>query len=256
MSAADFIKRAQTSSSYYEALGLAKNCSESEVKKAYRTIARAIHPDKCQLDGAEDAFKKVSGAYKCLSSADTRRTYDMTGSDTDGASGFGGGGGMPGGIDPNEIFAQFFSQNPEMAAAFGDLGGAGGPRAFRFGGGMPGGMGGGVHFSNLGGGFPGFMGKPRQRSRGGSRQQQDQQMQQEDGLELPEWAEPIVNVLQALPWRQFKLPLTLLVLISVYKIVSALMKVWHFVLMAIFLVPGKYKAQVLVLLLVYSLFMI
>jgi DnaJ homolog subfamily B member 12 len=98
--------------------------SQAGIKKAYRKVALRLHPDKCDHAKAEDAFKKLSTAFACLSDENARRQYDDTGGRVDlndpgsaqqHRSPFGGGfGGMPGGgvygqqMTPEEIFAAFF----------------------------------------------------------------------------------------------------------------------------------------------------
>lgn len=57
-------------------LGVEKNCSENDIKKAYKRRAMKVHPDKNPYPKATDAFKKVSSAIACLSDADKRRVYD------------------------------------------------------------------------------------------------------------------------------------------------------------------------------------
>jgi len=64
---------------YYEILGLSSNASENDIKKAYKKLAIKFHPDKNQAPQASDAFKKVGAAYSCLSDAEKRRMYDLTG---------------------------------------------------------------------------------------------------------------------------------------------------------------------------------
>ena len=69
---------------YYDTLGLKKDSSTQEIKKAYRKLAMKYHPDRTQGDkDAEDQFKKVSEAYAVLSDPEKRKQYD-----TFGASGF------------------------------------------------------------------------------------------------------------------------------------------------------------------------
>ena len=64
--------------SLYESLGVSKNASQDEIKKAYRALVRKVHPDKSP--GNEERFKEVQGAYDVLSDVEKRKQYDRSGS--------------------------------------------------------------------------------------------------------------------------------------------------------------------------------
>ncbi len=91
---------------YYEILGVAKNASEDDVRRAFRKLARQYHPDINREPGASDQFKEANEAYEVLSDADRRAQYDRFGHD--GPQGFGSGQPGFGGFGFEDIFDSFF----------------------------------------------------------------------------------------------------------------------------------------------------
>lgn len=89
---------------YYATLGVSRDASEAEIKKAYRKLARELHPDVAGPE-AGDRFKDVAAAYEVLGNADKRAQYDR-GVDPRGARG--GAQGGPQGFGFEDIFEQFF----------------------------------------------------------------------------------------------------------------------------------------------------
>jgi len=75
--------------SLYESLGVSKNASQDEIKKAYRKLVREVHPDR--NPGNEERFKEVQGAYDVLSDPDKRKQYDRLGTTNGRPAGFGAG---------------------------------------------------------------------------------------------------------------------------------------------------------------------
>eukprot|EP00246_Nothoceros_aenigmaticus_P009185 TRINITY_DN24551_c0_g1_i1.p1 TRINITY_DN24551_c0_g1~~TRINITY_DN24551_c0_g1_i1.p1 ORF type:complete len:373 (+),score=72.82 TRINITY_DN24551_c0_g1_i1:166-1284(+) len=73
----EIVRRVTRTKDFYEILGVARSCTEEDVRKAYRKLSLKVHPDKNKARGAEDAFKAVSKAFTCLSSADRRAKYDQ-----------------------------------------------------------------------------------------------------------------------------------------------------------------------------------
>ncbi len=121
---------------YYEILGVAKNASEDDIKKAYRKLARKYHPDVSKEADAKERFQDVSEAYEALKDKEKRAAYDSLGSHRPGqefrpppdwserfGERFGQGGAEDfGGIDLSDLFAS-------MGAGFGR--GRGSQRAYR-----------------------------------------------------------------------------------------------------------------------------
>ncbi|HET9103639.1 MAG TPA: molecular chaperone DnaJ [Solirubrobacteraceae bacterium] len=101
---------------YYKVLGVGKNASDEEIKKAYRKLARRYHPDRNAGDKvAEERFKEISQANDVLSDPEKRKAYDR--------GGVLGGFGMPGGFDPAAFGGGF---GDILSDLFGRAGGAAG----------------------------------------------------------------------------------------------------------------------------------
>src|SRR5205085_8027706 len=102
---------------YYKTLGVGKNASEEEIKKAYRRLARKYHPDRNAGDKqAEERFKEISQAHDVLSDPEKRKAYDRGG-----PFGFG----IPGGFDPSSFGGGF---GDILSNLFGGGGGTAGDR--------------------------------------------------------------------------------------------------------------------------------
>ena len=108
---------------YYEVLGIDKNASEDEIKKAYRKLAIKYHPDRNpDSKEAEEKFKEAAEAYDVLHDPQKRQQYDQFGFNAPGAGGFGGFG-ESGGFSMDDIFSMF-------GDVFGGHGGFGGFSGF------------------------------------------------------------------------------------------------------------------------------
>ncbi len=98
---------------YYEVLGISKNATEDEIKKAYRSLAKKYHPDVNKAKDAEEKFKEINEAYEVLSDPQKKATYDQFGfAGMDGFSQGGTYGGFGGFEDINDIFSSFFGGSP------------------------------------------------------------------------------------------------------------------------------------------------
>lgn len=146
----------KTKRDYYEVLGVPRDASLDQIKKSYRKLAMKYHPDRAKQKGEdpnkvqefEERFKELGEAYAVLSDKEKRAAYDRFGHRAFQGGGGGGRGGFDqggihfefdGGIDPFEIFSQFFG------GGFEDVFGGRGRRS------SSGGFGGGNPFSGFGG---------------------------------------------------------------------------------------------------------
>lgn len=74
-----WVRRIESARSYYEVLGVTRECSADELKKAYRKTSLRVHPDKNTAQGASNAFQRVTDAYETLSDERKRQIYDQVG---------------------------------------------------------------------------------------------------------------------------------------------------------------------------------
>ncbi|KAK6114872.1 hypothetical protein DH2020_007141 [Rehmannia glutinosa] len=118
---ARFIVRADRD--YYSVLGVSKNASKSEIKSAYRKLARSYHPDVNKESGAEEKFKEISNAYEALSDDEKRSIYDRYGE----AGLKGAGMGTGDFSNPFDLFESLF----EGMGGMGGMGMGGGGRGSR-----------------------------------------------------------------------------------------------------------------------------
>ena len=111
-----FVSKIMNNTEYYDRLGVSKDASQDEIKRAYRKMSKKYHPDINKEPGAEEKYKEIQEAYETLSDDQKRAAYDQYG--PDGANGFGGQGGF-GGFDGGagfggfeDIFSSFFGGGP------------------------------------------------------------------------------------------------------------------------------------------------
>ena len=101
---------------YYRILGVEKDASEDDIKKAYRKLALRFHPDKNKDEGAEEKFKEIAEAYEVLSDAGKRSAFDRGEEDgprmTRASRTFHS-------TDPFDLFQAFFGRRDPFGDAFG-----------------------------------------------------------------------------------------------------------------------------------------
>ncbi len=100
---------ATTERDYYELLGVSRSASDADIKKAFRRLARELHPDVSDAPDAQDRFREVVEAYEVLSKAETRELYDRYGH-----AGLRSGGFQPGHFDfgsLSDLFSAFFGDD-------------------------------------------------------------------------------------------------------------------------------------------------
>jgi molecular chaperone DnaJ len=100
---------ATTEHDYYELLGVPRDAEEQQIKKAFRRLARELHPDVSAAPDAEERFREVTEAYEVLSNAETRQLYDRYGH-----AGLRGGGFTPSHFDfgtLSDLFSAFFGDD-------------------------------------------------------------------------------------------------------------------------------------------------
>src|SRR3978361_2454638 len=107
---------------YYGVLGLKPGASDADIKRAYRKMARDLHPDVNPEPGAKDKFQEISRAYEALTDPEKRRIIDLGGDPYE--TGAGRGAGSPFGGGPG-----FGGLGDIMDAFFGGAGAARGPRS-------------------------------------------------------------------------------------------------------------------------------
>src|SRR5215210_1780041 len=100
---------ATTERDYYELLGVARNATDADIKRAFRRKARELHPDVSEAPDAQERFREVVEAYEVLSKSETRELYDRFGH-----AGLRGGGFQPSQFDfgsLNDLFSAFFGDD-------------------------------------------------------------------------------------------------------------------------------------------------
>ncbi|NXG09765.1 DJB12 protein, partial [Sakesphorus luctuosus] len=109
----DAVKRVKQCKDYYEILGVNREASDEDLKKAYRKLALKFHPDKNHAPGATEAFKAIGNAYAVLSNPEKRKQYDQFGDEKLNPARHGHGHsdfhrGFEADISPEDLFNMFF----------------------------------------------------------------------------------------------------------------------------------------------------
>ncbi|KAI5108035.1 dnaJ-like subfamily B member 12 [Silurus meridionalis] len=105
----DAVKQIKKCKTYYETLGVTKDVSDDDLKKAYRKLALKFHPDKNHAPGATEAFKAIGNAYAVLSNTEKRKQYDLYGEEKVQHSRHGHSHhGFEADISPEDLFNMFF----------------------------------------------------------------------------------------------------------------------------------------------------
>src|SRR3954454_11647226 len=99
---------ATTERDYYQVLGVERNASDADIKRAFRKLAQQWHPDVNTDPAAQERFKEINEAYQVLSDPQRRQSYDMFGRAGVGADGGFGAGGAQGFGGFSDIFDAFF----------------------------------------------------------------------------------------------------------------------------------------------------
>src|ERR671935_1083722 len=100
---------ATTQRDYYEVLGVSRTADTGEIKRAFRRLARELHPDVSEAPDAHERFREVVEAYEVLSKPETRQLYDRFGH-----AGLRSGGFQPGSFDftsLSDLFSAFFGDD-------------------------------------------------------------------------------------------------------------------------------------------------
>ncbi|GER45570.1 chaperone protein DNAj [Striga asiatica] len=132
--AASAAKRSSTPD-HYKVLNVSRNATLQEIKASYRSLARKYHPDMNKGPGAEEKFKEIGAAYEVLSDPEKRSLYDRFGEEGL-RGGFDATGAGSQGVDPFEVFSEYFGESNSFFGGSGAsnsfFGGSGAQRGFNF----------------------------------------------------------------------------------------------------------------------------